>query len=74
MQEIILKKDLSKSKMDALIQFLKSWDIEAEIKTIRKSDKIDKHEFPLTAGIWKDYDIDTKDLRNKTWGLENKAS
>ena len=33
MQHLILKKDISKSKMKALVNFLKSWDIEAELKT-----------------------------------------
>lgn len=30
MQHPILKKDIEQTKMDALLNFLKSWDIEAE--------------------------------------------
>jgi hypothetical protein len=33
MQQLILKKNISQSKMKALIYFLNSWDIEVEVKT-----------------------------------------
>jgi hypothetical protein len=33
MQQLILKKDIEQSKMDALLYFLKSWNIDAELKT-----------------------------------------
>lgn len=33
MQQLILRKDISQSKMEALVNFLKSWDIEVEVRT-----------------------------------------
>ena len=67
MQEIILKKNISKSKMDALLQFLKSWDIEAELKSKEMTSSNKKSEFSLSAGIWKDYNIDADQLRKEAW-------
>jgi hypothetical protein len=33
MQQLILKKDIEQTKIDALLDFLKLWNIEAEFKT-----------------------------------------
>lgn len=65
MQEIILKKNISKTKMDALLKFLKSWDIDAELKNKTVTSSKEKSEFSLSAGIWKDYDIDAEKLRKQ---------
>ena len=66
MQQVILIKDIEKAKMDALLNFLKTWDIEAELKTSRVVAK-KKSEFTLSAGIWEDNNIDAKELRAKVW-------
>jgi hypothetical protein len=66
MQEIIFKKKISKTKMDALIQFLKSWDIDAEVKT-KKEVINESNEFSLSVGLWKDYEVDAKELRKQAW-------
>ncbi len=66
MQHLILKKDIEQSKMDALLHFLKSWDIEAELKTSPVVAK-KKSDFSLSAGIWKDYNIDADELRTQAW-------
>ncbi|MDR0575205.1 MAG: hypothetical protein LBG96_14510 [Tannerella sp.] len=39
MTELIIKNDIEKKKMDGLLLFLKSWDIEAEIKPAKKTAK-----------------------------------
>lgn len=66
MQHLLLKNNLDQSKIDALIVFLKSLDIDAELKTnapvVNK-----KTTFSLSAGIWKDYHIDAKKLRKEAW-------
>jgi hypothetical protein len=36
MTELIIKNDIEKKKMDGLLLFLKSWDIDAEIKPAKK--------------------------------------
>ena len=52
--------------MDALLNFLKSWDIEAELKTSPTIEKKNS-DFSLSAGMWKDYTVDAKELRIQAW-------
>ncbi len=66
MQQLILKKDIEQSKMEALLNFLKSWNIDAELKTSSITTK-KKSSFSLAAGIWKDYNIDANKLRTQAW-------
>ncbi|MET4083484.1 hypothetical protein ABIB40_003456 [Pedobacter sp. UYP30] len=67
MQELILKNNISPSKMEALIYFLKSWDIEVEIKHNTEVSSKKKSDFSLAAGLWKDHTIDANELRKKAW-------
>ncbi len=67
MQQLILKKDISPSKMEALIYFLKSWDIEAEVKTDTAVSSKKKTDFSLSVGLWKDNKIDAAELRKQAW-------
>ncbi len=67
MQHIILKTDIEKSKMDALLSLLKSWGIEVELKKSVPNVKRTKTVFSLAAGIWKDNDISGDDLRKQAW-------
>ncbi|HXS57374.1 MAG TPA: hypothetical protein VN726_14685 [Hanamia sp.] len=67
MIEIILKNNVDKSKMDALILFLKALNIDAELKKIPKAVTKSKPSFTLSAGIWKDYSIDANKLRQQAW-------
>lgn len=60
MTQIILKDDIEQSKIDALLFFLKSWDI--DVVNITKS-----KDFALSQGIWIDYEVDSKELRDKAW-------
>jgi len=67
MTEIILKKEIDKNKMKALLAFFKSLGIEVELRTsISKSVK-KKNEFSLAAGLWEDYEINSSELRNNAW-------
>jgi len=67
MTEIILKGNVEQSKIDALLSFLKSSNIDAEVK-ITDLNKIQKSSpFSLAKGIWSDYDIDADELRDKAW-------
>jgi hypothetical protein len=67
MQQLILKKDISQSKMEALIYFLKSWDIEAEVKINTEVSAKKKTDFSLSVGLWKDNAIDANELRKQAW-------
>jgi len=66
MQQLILKKDIEKSKIDALLHFLKSWDIKTEFISTKTVITKKKSTFSLSAGRWKDYAIDANELRKKT--------
>lgn len=66
MHQLILKKNIDKSNMNALVNFLKSRDIEFEFKTTKIKDNEVK-DFSLSVGLWQDYDIDANELRNKAW-------
>jgi hypothetical protein len=66
MQHIILKNDIDPSKMEALIKFLKSWNVDAELKRTPLEEK-KKVAFSLSAGIWKNYNIDSDLLRKQAW-------
>ena len=67
MVEIILKTDVEKNKIDALLQFLKSWNIDAEVRMNTRDTTKKKTGFSLSAGIWKDYNIDAAELRKQAW-------
>jgi hypothetical protein len=67
MIEIILKNNLEKNKIEALLHFLKSWNIDAEVKKVSEPVVNEKSEFSLSAGIWKDYTIDADKLRQQAW-------
>jgi hypothetical protein len=68
MQHIILKKELSQSKIDALLSFLKGWGGEAEVKsTVFSKEKTISSEFNLNTEIWKDNPITSDELRRNAW-------
>jgi hypothetical protein len=67
MIQLILKNDIEKNKIDVLLSLLKSWNIEAEMKTITPTVTKKESVFSLSEGIWKDYNIDAKELRKKSW-------
>ncbi|QNN44194.1 hypothetical protein [Pedobacter roseus] len=67
MTEIILKDNLEQCKIDALLNFLKSWDIDAELRITNAEKSTEAVEFSLSKGIWSDYDVNSKELRDKAW-------
>jgi hypothetical protein len=67
MTEIILKDNLEQRKIDALLHFLKSWDIDAELRITNAEKSTEVVEFSLSKGIWSDYDVNPEELRDKAW-------
>jgi len=67
MIQLIFKNDLEQNKLEALLQFLKTWNIEAELKTSTCKTVKKQNDFSLASGIWKDYSIDAIELRNNAW-------
>ncbi len=66
MQQLILKTDIDATKMEALLFFLKSWNIDAELKTTPML-KEKKQDFSLAVGMWENYDINANELRKQAW-------
>ena len=67
MIQLILKNDIGQNKIDALLHFLKSWDIDAELRTTINTKNQKESNFTLATGIWKDTVVDSKDLRKQAW-------
>ena len=67
MVEIILKNNINKSKIKALLEFLKLMNIDAELKGNARPIKKKKNAFSLSVGIWNDYKISAIELRTQAW-------
>ena len=67
MTELILKQDIDENKMKTLLDFLKSWGIEVELKTSISKTAKKTQKFSLAAGLWEDYHINSSELRNEAW-------
>jgi len=67
MTEIILKNNIDKSKMDALLAFLKTWGVDAELRTTNVHTNKKAAEFTLSTGLWKDYTVSADNLRKQAW-------
>ena len=71
MVEIILKDKIGHDKLEALLYFLKSLDLEVILKPEYLLKERKKVDFSLSAGLWKDYSIDGYQLRKQSWDLIN---
>lgn len=67
MTEIVLKNNIDKSKIDALLSFLKTWGFDAEVRTTNEHANKKSAKFTLTTGLWKDYNVSAESLRNQAW-------
>ncbi|MDR2041315.1 MAG: hypothetical protein LBP98_03230 [Tannerella sp.] len=74
MTQLILKTDLDEDRLNALLHFLKSWGVEAEVKSSALSQNEEDKEFPLTVGLWADRDIDARQLRREACGLSKRRT
>lgn len=67
MAELILNTEIDNAKLDVLRKLFKSWNLKLEIKKTAEKRVEKTNDFPFTVGIWEDYDIDGKKLREKAW-------
>jgi hypothetical protein len=70
MTQIILKNQIGQEKLETLLFLLKSWEIDAEVKNndITQSDAKSNYKlFSKTRGMWKDREIDARQLRREAW-------
>ena len=66
MTELILKNKIDRQKLNSIVLFLKSWGIDAEIKTTAVPKKANAAEpFSQSFGMWANRDIDIKKIRQK---------
>ena len=71
MTQITLKNSIDNIQMSVLMGLFNSWNVDVVIKDEKKSDnKPFSQRFARTRGIWKDYDIDAKQLRRDALGTE----
>ena len=80
MTQLILKNDINPFQLDALLQFLHAWDIEAEalpstthVEAKRPIAAKTNDPFSELRGMWKDRDIDAKELRRQASGYDRRT-
>jgi len=71
MTQITLKNSIDTMQMSVLMGLFNSWNVDVVIKDEKKPEnKPFAQRFARTRGMWKDYDIDAKQLRRDAWGTE----
>ena len=66
MTELILKNKVDRKKFNSIVIFLKTWGIDAEIKTTSAPKKAYAEEpFSQSFGMWENREIDVKKIRQK---------
>jgi len=73
MTELILKNGVNRQRLNSIVIFLKSWGIDAEVKTTTTSKMKVEEPFSQSFGMWADRDIDIKKLRQKTYERRTKS-
>jgi hypothetical protein len=68
MTQFIFKNDVDQNKIDILLSMIKSWDMEAEVTTIRKSQGKKNSALTLSVGLREGREINDKQLREMAWG------
>jgi hypothetical protein len=75
MTQLTIKNRIDASQLNVLLSLLKSWNVEAEVSEEKSADTEKQHRiFSKTRGMWKDYDIDAKQLRREAWGTDKLIS
>jgi len=71
MTQILLQNSIDNMQMNVLMGLFNSWNVDVVVKDEKKSDtKTFSKRFARTRGMWKDYNIDAKQLRRDAWGTE----
>ena len=73
MTELILKDRIDRQRLNSIVTFLKSWGIEAEVKTTTTPKIGVEKPFSQSFGMWADRDIDIKEIRQKTYERRMKS-
>jgi hypothetical protein len=71
MTQIVLQNSIDTMQMNVLRGLFNSWNVAIEFKEEEKLEtKSLTQRFARTRGMWKNYDIDAKQLRRDAWGTE----
>jgi len=71
MTQIVLRNGIDNMRMSVLMGLFDSWNMKVEITDEKiLENKSFSQRFARTRGMWKDYDIDAKQLRRDAWGTE----
>jgi hypothetical protein len=71
MTQILLQNSIDNMKMNVLMGLFNSWNVNVVVTEEKKREnKSFTQRFAKTRGMWKDYDIDAKQLRRDAWGTE----
>ena len=69
--QITFQNSIDNAQMNVLMGLFNSWKLDVVITEEKKTEnKTITQRFARTRGIWKDYDIDAKQLRRDAWGTE----
>ena len=63
----IIENNIPQNQENIILNMFKSWDIDVKVEKRDKSFDAGSN-FPFSAGMWEDYEIDDKTLRAKAWG------
>jgi hypothetical protein len=74
MVQLTIKPDIDQSKINILLQMLKSWDLEVEAAITSAKSNEKYVPFSESFGMWKDRDIDAKELRKQASGIYKRVS
>ena len=70
MTQFSIKNKIDELQMSVLLHLLKSWNMDVEVSYENVVPVKKRKLFSKTRGMWKDYDIDAKQLRRDAWGTE----
>ena len=71
MTQIVLRNGIDNMRMSVLMGLFDSWNMKVEVTDEKiPENKSFSPRFARTRGMWKDYDIDAKQLRRDAWGTE----
>jgi hypothetical protein len=73
MTQLILKSRIDHQKLNSIVVFLKSWGIDAEVKTNSTPRTKVEDPFSQSFGMWADREIDLKKIRQDVYQRRTKS-
>jgi hypothetical protein len=65
MTQLVFRDSLERAKLNALLSFLKTWGVDAEITHTPAKAASTRDVFANTRGMWTDYEVDIKQIRKQ---------